>query len=59
MYTLIAPKYAQTLRIKMCDACVHLDKTTNQCRLCKCFVGYKVKFAKTRCPIQRWEEYVD
>jgi len=43
----------------MCDACVHLDKTTNQCRLCKCFVGYKVKFSKTRCPIQRWEEYVD
>lgn len=41
-------------RLRVCQACPHLFKLTNQCKKCGCFVKEKVKFQKERCPDGRW-----
>lgn len=48
----------QNKRLSVCKLCVHLVKFyingTGNCKKCGCFVDYKVKYVKSKCPVSKW-----
>lgn len=51
--TLVYP-HEQGRRLAACEACIHLDKESRQCKLCTCFVDWKTWLATEACPDTRW-----
>jgi hypothetical protein len=41
-------------RMKICEECPRLIKTTKQCRECGCFMALKTKIESAVCPIGKW-----
>ena len=41
-------------RLNECLNCEHLFKPTNSCKICKCFVKEKIKWAGQSCPKGKW-----
>lgn len=41
-------------RYDMCKECNHFIKITTQCKVCGCFMKVKVKFADSKCPLDKW-----
>jgi len=48
-------KPTEQLRLSICKNCEQLFKLTGSCKKCGCFVRAKVKYAKSSCPIGKWE----
>lgn len=57
MYTLMAPKEIQELRMRACKRCPHLHETTGVCKVCKCVVALKTRLADASCPTGRWAKH--
>lgn len=45
----------QEKRIEICKSCPKFSKITNQCKLCGCIMGLKVKLSAASCPLGKWE----
>lgn len=41
-------------RMDICKTCIHLIKTTKQCKKCGCFMNIKTKIDNAYCPIGKW-----
>jgi len=41
-------------RFEICKACPELQKETNQCKVCGCFMVKKVKVSGASCPLNKW-----
>lgn len=41
-------------RIEKCQGCENLLKLTRNCKICGCFVDFKVKVKNSECPIGKW-----
>ena len=41
-------------RLALCLSCNDLDKNTERCKLCTCFVRAKVKLVDHACPVGKW-----
>lgn len=41
-------------RIKICQGCDNFIKMTTTCKICGCFMTFKVKFESVRCPLLKW-----
>jgi len=39
-------------RLDICESCENFNNDT--CNICGCFMPAKVKFAPTKCPIDKW-----
>lgn len=42
-------------RLKICELC-EFKKGTN-CMKCLCFVSWKARMPKEKCPVNKWSEY--
>lgn len=42
------------LRINVCNACEHKNKTLNSCNLCGCFIPAKTRLIEEECPNGLW-----
>ena len=43
-------------RLNICKACEKYDSLFGRCKECGCFMILKVKFSKTKCPLNKWDE---
>lgn len=50
----IADTELQEHRYKICTSCSNFLQTTNQCRLCGCFMKAKTNLKGAKCPIMKW-----
>ena len=41
-------------RLKTCNDCLYLMRSTQMCRLCGCFMKIKASLPSSRCPIDKW-----
>ena len=41
-------------RLALCLNCNDLDKQTERCKVCTCFVRAKTKLVNEACPIGKW-----
>ncbi len=50
-----ADKYLQKFRLAECKYCEYKTNVFGQrCTICGCFLKAKVKFQKSKCPIEKW-----
>lgn len=42
-------------RLKLCEGCPSLVKSTKQCGECWCFVQLKTKLKQEKCPLDKWK----
>lgn len=42
------------IRLKTCEECPRLFRTTRQCKECGCFVDAKTRFKNSECPLKKW-----
>ena len=47
-----APEYVSTKRMSVCGQCEF--KKLNFCKICGCFLPFKVKFLRSNCPKRKW-----
>lgn len=50
---------AAAARYEICKGCEFLQTMTKQCLKCGCFMVAKTKLDNARCPIGKWEAYVE
>ena len=43
-------------RFSICQQCPKLNKTTNICVECGCFMHLKTKLPNASCPIEKWDK---
>ena len=48
---LIIPEEEQKQRLDVCKKCDYYSVRQNRCRQCGCYLGTKVKFGASTCPI--------
>ena len=41
-------------RLKTCNDCVYLVRSTNMCRVCGCFMKIKAALPSSVCPLGKW-----
>lgn len=41
-------------RLELCLNCIDLDKQSERCKICTCFVRQKVKLINEACPKGKW-----
>ena len=41
-------------RLDICKVCERYDSIFGRCKECRCFMRLKVKFSKSRCPLNKW-----
>ena len=46
----------QRARLSTCRECPSYDDIQHRCKECGCFLGAKVKFSASSCPLGKWEE---
>ena len=51
---LIIPEEEQKQRLDICKKCDYYSVRQNRCRQCGCYLGTKVKFGASACPIGKW-----
>ena len=51
---LIIPEEEQKQRLDVCKKCDYYSVRQNRCRRCGCYLGTKVKFGASTCPIGKW-----
>ena len=51
---LIIPEEEQKQRLDVCKKCDYYSVRQNRCRQCGCYLGTKVKFGASACPIGKW-----
>jgi hypothetical protein len=44
----------QKERFDICSTCEHLKPTSNQCKVCGCFMGIKTWMPNQKCPLDKW-----
>ena len=47
----LAPVELANRRLRICNACPHLLKKTQNCKKCACFVDVKLKYLDQRCKL--------
>lgn len=43
-------------RLEICSTCEHYSLKLNSCKKCGCYLPAKTAFAKTTCPVGKWQE---
>ena len=51
---LILSEEEQKQRLDVCKKCDYYSVRQNRCRQCGCYLGTKVKFGVSSCPIGKW-----
>ena len=51
---LIIPEEEQKQRLDVCKKCDYYSVRQNRCRQCGCYLGTKIKFGASTCPIGKW-----
>ena len=51
---LIIPEEEWKERLDVCKKCDYYSVRQNRCRQCGCYLGTKVKFGASTCPIGKW-----
>jgi hypothetical protein len=51
---LLASEEKQKERMDICKKCDYYSVRQNRCRQCGCYLGTKVKFGVSQCPIGKW-----
>ena len=51
---LILSEEEQKQRLDVCKKCDYYSVRQNRCRQCGCYLGTKVKFGVSQCPIGKW-----
>lgn len=46
-------------RAETCSACPSLNKEEYRCGECGCYLKYKIPWATSECPLNRWEKTND
>ena len=41
-------------RLKTCNDCIYLVRSTNMCRVCGCFMKIKASLPSSSCPLNKW-----
>ena len=41
-------------RMNICIYCPQLNKETNRCKICGCFMVAKTRSLKSKCPAKKW-----
>ena len=41
-------------RLKTCNDCIYLMRTTQMCRVCGCFMKVKASLPSSTCPLNKW-----
>ena len=41
-------------RLKTCNDCVYLTRSTNMCKVCGCFMKVKASLPSSSCPLGKW-----
>lgn len=41
-------------RFAICKSCDDLNKITNTCKICHCYMPAKTMFAVAACPVKKW-----
>jgi hypothetical protein len=41
-------------RLELCNSCDQLNKITNQCKMCLCYMPVKTMLAQSECPLNKW-----
>ncbi len=41
-------------RLKTCNDCIYLMRSTNMCRVCGCFMKIKAALPSSVCPLGKW-----
>lgn len=52
--SVFASEEDQKDRMHQCQSCKHFSGTSKRCKLCGCFLKYKVKMQQAKCPIDKW-----
>ena len=51
---LLVSEEKQKERMDIFKKCTHYSVRQNRCRQCGCYLGAKVKFGVSQCPIGKW-----
>ena len=51
---LLLPEEEWKERLDVCKKCDYYSVRQNRCRQCGCYLGTKVKFGASTCPIGKW-----
>ena len=51
----IASTDKQQGRLNICIECPKLDKESQKCKECGCYVAMKVWLNSSKCPLKKWE----
>lgn len=51
---ILVPTEIAKKRLKICNVCPYLSKTTRNCKKCLCFVDAKVKYDDQKCKLGKW-----
>jgi len=49
-----APVEIANKRLRICNTCPYLIKTTRNCKKCLCFVDAKVQYRDQKCKLGKW-----
>ena len=41
-------------RMDICKRCDYYSPRQSRCKQCGCFLSHKIKFAISKCPIEKW-----
>ena len=53
------PANVKEERIKICEGCEHYDSESTRCDECGCFINIKAGWASEKCPIDKWDMWMD
>jgi len=53
-YEVLASAHLIDARMNICERCSQLDRRTDQCRACGCFIHAKTVMATESCPLNKW-----
>jgi hypothetical protein len=42
-------------RLEICSTCEFYEKATDRCKQCGCFMKFKARLKKVKCPVGKWE----
>ena len=48
------PKDISDARFTICKSCEHFIQDKSRCKLCGCFMEFKVKLVSAKCPARKW-----
>ena len=52
---MITDKDTARKRYQICEGCEEFRRSTQQCKLCNCFMRIKTRFSFSNCPLGKWE----